>query len=145
MTGGLPACTAKVRDHSKALREGICETLVLLSVHENDLFPSGLGISVEGRVSSLVERLLTPLTLEKLMSHEDDLPSYAEAAPETFLTLMEKDLEKQQPVLQGLLAPVRNGLFSGCPRTGLLWALRMPRLESAVSFASQPSSCTTCF
>ena len=29
----------KVREHSAALREGICETLVLLSVHGNNLFP----------------------------------------------------------------------------------------------------------
>ena len=113
----------KVRDHSKALRDGICETLVLLAVHEDDLFPSGLGISVEGLVASLIERLLTPLTLEKLMSHEDDLPRYAEAAPHAFLTLIERDLQQAQPVLQGLLTPVRNGLFNGCPRTGLLWAL----------------------
>ena len=103
----------KVRDHSKALRDGICETLVLLAVHGNDLFESRLGIDVEQRVSSLIERLLTPLTLNKLMSHEDDLPRYAEAAPNAFLTLIERDLRQPTPVLQGLLTPVRNGLFNG--------------------------------
>ena len=44
----------KKRDHSGALREGICETLVILSVHGNNLFQSRLGIDVEGRVAGLI-------------------------------------------------------------------------------------------
>ena len=75
----------KIRNHSSALREGICETLVLLSVHGNDLFWERLGMDVESRVSSLIRELLTPLTLEKLISHDRDLPHYAEAAPDEFL------------------------------------------------------------
>ena len=58
----------RVRDHSAALREGICETLVILSVHGNNLFKDRLGIDVDARVARLIERLLTPLTLDKLMS-----------------------------------------------------------------------------
>lgn len=42
----------KVRDHSTALREGICETLVLLAVNGNNLFRGRLGINTEDRVSS---------------------------------------------------------------------------------------------
>ena len=38
----------KVRNHSTALREGICETLVVLSVHGNNLFQDRLGIDVRG-------------------------------------------------------------------------------------------------
>ena len=60
----------KVRDHSPALREGVCETLVLLAVHGNDLFRCRLGIDVEACVSQTIRNLLTPLTLEKLLSHE---------------------------------------------------------------------------
>ncbi len=127
----------KVRDHSKALRDGFCETLVLLSVHGNDLFQNRLGIDVEGRVSRLVRRLLTPLTLEKLLSQEDYLPRYAEAAPDEFLQSIETDLRLPEPVLQGLLKPAGNSLFSDCPCTGLLWALEClawdPRNLSRVS------------
>ena len=75
------ALYGKKRDHSSALREGICETLVILSVHGNNLFQSRLGIDVESRVAVLIRKLLTPLTLEKLLSHDHDLPRYAEAAP----------------------------------------------------------------
>ena len=113
----------KTRNHSAALRKGICETLVILSVHGNHLFRDWLGIDVEGRVSSLVRGLLTPLTLEKLLSHDGDLPSYAEAAPDEFLGLIEEDLRRTQPVVSGLLKPAESGAFGRCLRTGLLWAL----------------------
>ena len=113
----------KVRNHSAALRSGICETLVILAVHGNHLFLDWPGVDVEDEVSSLIRKLLTPLTLEKLLSHNGDLPRYAEAAPEDFLQLIEDDLRDGSPVVLGLLEPADTGLFGGCPRTGLLWAL----------------------
>ena len=113
----------KVRDHSAALREGIREMLVLLSIHGNTLFRSGLGVDLETRISSFIHRLLTPLTIDKLLSHQDDLPDYAEAAPATFLTLIEADLQEPEPAVFGLLKPADSGPFGRCLRTGLLWAL----------------------
>ena len=113
----------KVRDHSAALRSGICETLVILAVHGNNLFLNRLGVDIEGEVSDLIRKLLTPLTLETLLSHDSDLPRYAEAAPEVFLKLIEDDLRADSPVVLGLLRPAAPGLFGRCPRTGLLWAL----------------------
>ena len=113
----------KVRDHSKALREGICETLVVLSVHGNNLFQDRLGIDVEARVAYLIRKLLSPLTLEKLLSQDKDLPHYAEAAPDEFLKLLEEDLRQPQPVVLGLLKPAEGGMFSSPARIGLLEAL----------------------
>ena len=113
----------KVRDHSPALREGVCETLVLLSVHGNVLFRHRLGIDVEACVSQTIRNLLTPLTLEKLLSHENDLPRYAEAAPEEFLNLIETDLRQPEPTVLALLKPAGSAMFGRCPRAGLLWAL----------------------
>ena len=125
----------KVRHHSGALRRGICETLVILAVHGDHLFSDRLGVDVEVEVAALIRKLLTPLTLKTLLSHNDDLPRYAEAAPEVFLGLIEDDLRADSPVLLGLLKPADGGFFSGCPRTGLLWALEslawkhMPRVS----------------
>ncbi len=116
------AIHGKVRDHSSALRDGICETLVLLSVHGNDLFQGRLGIDVAALVSSLVKRLLMPLE-ERLQSQERDLPAYAEAAPCRFLTILENDLRKDDPVVLQLLRPATSLPFGRCSRTGLLWAL----------------------
>ena len=113
----------KVRNHSTTLRNGICETLVLLSVHGNALFQNRLGLDVESSVSGLITDLLEPLTVEKLLSHEDDLPNYAEAAPAEFLRLVEIDLQQPNPELLRILKPADSGIFSNCPRTGLLWAL----------------------
>lgn len=113
----------KVRNHSAALRESICETLVILSVHGNNLFQDRLGIDIEAHVYSLICGLLTPLSLDRLLSHDEDLPRYAEAAPELFLRLIEEDLRQPEPVVLGLLKPVEGGLFGSPTRTGLLWAL----------------------
>lgn len=113
----------KLRDHSPALRNGIRETLVALAVHGNGLFKTRIGIDVDGRVSALIRGLLTPLTLDRLRSHERDLPHYAEAAPDAFLGLLEADLKQPQPALFGLLQPASTGILGNCPRTGLLWAL----------------------
>ena len=113
----------KVREHSAALRTGICETLVLLAVHGNSLFRERLGIDVEAQISALVRRLLAPLTSDKLLSHDRDLPSYAEAAPEVFLTLLEQDLKRREPAMRTLLMPVGPGVFESPVRTGILWAL----------------------
>ena len=113
----------KVREHSNALRTGVCETLVMLSVHGSTLFRKRLGVDVGPYVAALVKRLLTPFTSDKLRSHDRDLPGYAEAAPEQFLTLLEEDLKRPEPVLQDLLKPVGPGLFDHPARTGMLWAL----------------------
>lgn len=114
----------KTRNHSDALRKGICETLVILSVHGNNLFYRRLGIDIESRVTILVRKLLTPLTLKKLLSHDRDLPLYAEAAPSEFLKIIENDLRCENPIVLGLLKPVDSSLFGASPsRTGLLWGL----------------------
>jgi addiction module HigA family antidote len=113
----------KTRDHSAALRQGICETLVLLAVHGNNLFAERLGINLEAKVNALIRRLLTPMTPEKLFSQSDNLPMYAEAAPNEFLTIIDEDLKTPEPQFYALMKPAGSGIFAGCPRTGLLWAL----------------------
>lgn len=117
------AVHGKVRAYSAALRQGIREMLVILAIHGNHLFQNRLGMNLERKVSSLIRKLLTPLTIEILLSQQDDLPDYAEAAADDFLKVIEKDLKTPDPVVFGLLKPVGNSLFEDCPRTGLLWAL----------------------
>ena len=113
----------KVRRHSTTLRSGICETLVLLAVHGNELFQDRLGLNVHRRVSRLIRKLLDPLTINTLLSHERDLPHYAEAAPDELLGLIEEDLAGSKPAVLDLLKPTDSGVLGSCPRTGLLWAL----------------------
>jgi addiction module HigA family antidote len=113
----------KVRDISSVLRDGICETLVLLSVYGPTLFKDRLGVDPAGEASKLVRELLTPLTVGLLESQSSDLPMYAEAAPDAFLDILEADLESPDPESLKLMHPVSPGLFGRCYRSGLLWAL----------------------
>lgn len=114
----------KTREHSDALRKGICETLVILSVHGNNLLRDRTRVNVGARVSGLIRKLLMPLALEKLLSHDQNLPYFAEAAPDEFLKIIEGDLDQDDPVVFGLLKLVDSGsLFSSPSRTGLLWAM----------------------
>lgn len=116
----------RVRSHSRALRNGIRETLVLLAVYGNDL---RLDSEVKGWVSRLVQKLLDTLTAKNFFSYNDDLPDYAEAAPKTFLSLIEQDLLEQDPrksesATLELMRPINDPLFVSSPsRAGLLRAL----------------------
>ena len=113
----------KVREHSAALRAGVCETLVLLVVHGDYLLQNGLAGDVKDRVGKLIRQLLTPLTLDKVLSNDNEFPLYAEAAPGVFLGLIEEDLRQPVPVVLGLLKPAESELFVSPRRFGLLRAL----------------------
>ena len=113
----------KVREHSSALRSGIRETLILLSVFGSDLFGRHSSFNFELRVARLVHDLLSPLDREKILSHNADLPDYAEAAPETFLSMFEMDVRQTAPVVRELLRWTGDGLTGSPLRTHLLWAL----------------------
>ena len=113
----------KTREHSSALRRGLCETLVLLAAHGNDLLRRQLTMDVEAQVSKLVRDLLTPLDNRTWTSQRRDLPRYAEAGPDTFLNILEQDLASSKPKVLALMQSADNTLFGDCPRSGLLWAL----------------------
>ena len=113
----------KKRDLSSALRKGVSETLVLLSVYGNELLKPHVGFDVSERVEMVIRNLLTPLTTRTLEAQSDELPMYAEAAPNMFLNIFESDLDSDSPTVFGLLKPVNSAFFGKCNRSGLLWAL----------------------
>ncbi|ODR91500.1 addiction module antitoxin [Sinorhizobium alkalisoli] len=117
------AMHGKRREFSGALRNGISETLVLLAVHGKHLFQR-LGFDGETQAALFIRELLVPLTTRKLEANDSDLPVYAEAAPETFLAILEEDLRQGAPAVLGLLRPIDTSFFGvPCIRSGLLWAL----------------------
>ncbi len=115
----------KSRDHSPALRQGICDSLVLLAVHGNALVGDRLGINLECRIGKVVRCLLTPSAASTWLSQKDDLPQYAEATPDIFLEIIEVDLKSEDPRIRALFAPAAPGIFGNCPRSGMLWALEL--------------------
>ena len=116
----------KSRDHSSALRQGICDTLVLLAVHGNALVGDRIGIDLEARVNDVVRNLLSPSAAATWLSQKSELPQFAEAAPDAFLSIIEADLDSKDPQIAALFAPADTGLLGGgCPRSGMLWALEL--------------------
>lgn len=113
----------KTREFSRSFREGVSETLVLLALNEEQ-FRSRLGIDTQFEAAKVVRYLLpTPLTTRILEANDLDLPTYAEAAPDEFLTILERDLRSEEPAVFGLLRPAMSLPFGHPSRTGLLWAL----------------------
>jgi addiction module HigA family antidote len=137
----------KTREFSSAFREGISETLVLLSIYGGHLFKRRLGVDTEAEAVLVVRRLLrTPLTARILEANDRDLPTYAEAAPREFLSIIERDLQSDDPAVLGLLRPASTDIFGHSPsRTGLLWALEglswspetLPRAASILARLAQ--------
>ncbi len=88
----------KSREFSGVFREGLSETLVLLSLHGNTLFKGMFSFNIEFEINKLIRSLLpTPLSTRILEANDRDLPTYAEAAPEEFLSIIETDLKTESP------------------------------------------------
>ncbi|OSQ46951.1 HigA family addiction module antitoxin [Thalassospira alkalitolerans] len=119
------AIYGKVREYSGTVRRSIADALILLAVHGPKVLGGKRGGSVEWQVASLVRRLLTDRNPRVWLSQQNDLPCYAEAAPDAFLEIVEDELKKDTPAIDGLFEPAESGLFSGCDRTGMLWALEV--------------------
>jgi len=130
----------KVRKFSDAFRKGVSETLVLLAVYGNALFKTRINIDTEIEAAKIIQELLPPpLTTRSLEVNNYDLPTYAEAAPDKFLSIVEADLDTKNPATLNLLRPADSGVFGRSPsRTGLLWALESlawnPRTLPRVAF-----------
>ena len=84
-----------------------------------------LGTDLATGVSDVVRRLLTPSADRTWLSQKSDLPRYAEASPDTFLSIVEDDLRSEDPKIDALFLPSDAGIFGDCPRAGLLWALEL--------------------
>lgn len=119
----MASILGKRRKYSEAVREGVSETLVMLSVYGKSLFGMRLDFDGELEAAKIVRGLLVPVTTRKLEANGRDLPLYAEAAPTAFLEIIECDLRGEKSEVKGLLRPAEAGLFGSCPRTGLLRAL----------------------
>ena len=115
----------KTRDISVALRKGIADSLVILAIHGNGLFKKRLGVDTQNQATLLVRKLFADMSRNTMASQSGELQNYAEAAPEEFLSIIEKDLEKENPNTQILMRLIDNPIYFGNPRIGLIWALEM--------------------
>ena len=114
----------KVPASSEPLRKGIGESLVLLAIHGEHLF-SNLVREPGREIENLIQGLLEPLTMDRLLSQCKQLSLYAEAAPDAFLRVFEQDLERDDAVTFELMKPATELWFRQNNRVHLLWALEV--------------------
>lgn len=114
-----------MRRYSDALRGGLSQTLALIAVHGQTLFGNRLELSSGQQVNSLVRKILHPASARVLAAQESELPLYAEASPEVFLSVLEEDLSQPAPTLEELMKPSPGAPLTRCPRAGLLHALEI--------------------
>jgi hypothetical protein len=108
--------------HSKALRHGLAESLVLLALH-GDGARLQLSIRAQDIASSTVFRLLgSGPGWKRWYSLAGLLPVLAEAAPDTFLGALEVELQGNSTDIRNLFVE-RGFLGGGQVHVGLLWAL----------------------
>ena len=110
----------KVSSHSYALRTALAETLALLGARAEQL---DIALNAQGLADRVVEKLLKGGDWHRWASLSPQLPLLAEAAPEQFLDLADKDVQSDESSLVGLFAQEVDSFFSSSPHTGLLWAL----------------------
>ena len=116
----------KSREISSPFRKGLAESLVLLAIHGRSLFGERMGNEdPERMVASMVRGLLgpEPMTADNLQSQASNLPLYAEAAPDEFLSVFERDLATKEPAVAVLMKPLTDALFGRSDRIHLLTAL----------------------
>lgn len=111
----------KVLKHSPDLRQGIAETLALLGTN-SDCLKSCTPGKAEYIAGHVVNTLLDSTDPRAWASLNDVFPLLAEAAPEAFLTSIEKSL-KNHATFEGIFAEEGAGIAGRNYMTGLLWGL----------------------
>ncbi len=105
--------------YSGALRQGLCETLILFSLFGKQVRTVS---SPDAHVDHVVRRLLENADEKRWWTMSRDYQLLAEAAPQVFLDMVETNLDAAQPSLS-VLFEEEGGMFGGEHLSSLLWAL----------------------
>ena len=113
----------KNSQHSDWIRRGLIESLTLLGVYGERMSKAING--PEQFVASVVKDILEGAnTWEAWASLKDVMPLIAEAAPDTFLEVLEEKIDSNPALFQDLLRDEDNQYGLGdCLHSGLLWAI----------------------
>lgn len=113
----------KVHRFSGLIFNSICDALIKLAVRGPE--QAGLhALRIEERVESLVRGLLNDADEIRWLSLASYLPSLAEAAPNAFLSAVEKSLlQADAPVIRLISETGGSGVGGRCWHAGLLWAM----------------------
>jgi hypothetical protein len=112
----------KVREYSSWIREGITQSLILVSIFGSQL-SFNLPISGALWVDGIISELLTDENPLLWKSIESKFPLLAEASPVAFLNAIEKNLSIEKSPVVSLFEEEPGFMSSHSYHTGLLWAL----------------------
>ena len=123
----LASVIGKKRSYSKDLRVGLTKTLVLLSLHGQDISAPG-GMSGSDWASYVVQDLLpdpSDQNADKIWaSLADVLTLLAEAAPDKFIQTLQASLEEDSSSMVTLFTDNEaETVYTHSPHSNLLWAL----------------------
>lgn len=110
----------KTQKFSSRLRKGISETLTLMGA-EGVSRVTSTPESAAFRAERIIGKVMAEADWKRWASLE--LPLLAEAAPETFLNAVEKDLASSEPELPKLFIEEGDSIMSSCTHADVLWAL----------------------
>jgi hypothetical protein len=112
----------KIPLYSHSLREGLTQSLILIALHGNHL-SLPIGSTSQVFVNEIVYELLSPADGKRWMSLEHLLPLIAEAAPETFLDVLDDILQSHRPSIMEMFKEEPGLMFENSHHAGLLWAI----------------------
>lgn len=108
--------------HSAAMRDGLAESLALLGC-----FPEALPHVTSGKAETMallaVREILGDAPWDIWASLTGQLPMLAEAAPEEFMTAVERALHKKPSPFAAVFAQETGGALGRQYMSGLMWAL----------------------
>jgi len=111
--------------YSEVLLEGIANSLIKLAVIGDDFIELS-STSFQFRINHLIKEILSSGSRKNWLTLEPFFRSFAEASPEEFLGSIEKDLRKENPLIQTLFTESSSDVMTGQRYfNNLLWAFEV--------------------
>lgn len=120
----------KKYEYSSVLKKGMLHGLIMIAVFAKDFKIQGID-EPQRFVNSIIKSLLSGADGRKLCSLYSNMPGFAEAAPETFLSEIEEALDKRPECIQELFIETSSYFAPQSHHTGLLWALESLATEDS--------------
>ena len=118
----MASIRGKTRQYSGWIREGIVQSLILVSVFGDEL-KLDLPLNAQLWVDSIIAELLNSENSLLWKSIEDNLPLIAESSPTAFLNAVDKYLATDKSPIAALFDEDPGFITPTSYHTGLLWAL----------------------
>ncbi len=118
----LASLYGKTPKFSYSLKEGLCQSLILVAVF-GERFKLNADISSQHFADGLVRDLLSNATGDRWCTLYRLLPLLAEASPASFLSAVEESLKQAEPPVMKMFDETTHFFSSTSYYTGLLWAL----------------------